>query len=106
MATKLPVTSDSPDYEFFTDLDTVTFLFRFKWIDRMNQWVLSVFDDQLSPVFEGWALVLGIDYIRLSADTRFPGGELRLVNYESEFTECGRNDLGETCQLVYIPEGE
>lgn len=77
----------------------------FHFNERSLQWHLSMFDQNDSAIFEGFALVLGIDYLRLVTDSRLPSeGDPILVLDDSTATdtECGFDDLGERCNLYYI----
>ena len=97
----VPLNSDLPDYQVTADLNGTTYIFGLRFSNRDGYWFLSLFDEDESPIFEGLRLVLGIDYCEMFSDERIPEGALQLFNYASPYTECGRDDLGESCQLVF-----
>ena len=98
----MPVNSDNSHYDFFIDLEDITYNFEFKYNTRMDRWIMNISDSDLNPIIQGMALVLGLEYLSLYTTDRKPPGQLILFNFENEFVECGRNDLGNSCKLIYI----
>jgi len=99
-AVQIQFNAESADQQVTTDIGGETFIFRMKWNTRAEQWFLSMFDQEESPIFEGIAFVIGLNYFELVTDQRFPTGALYAINYKDD-TECGRDDLNVNVFLVY-----
>lgn len=98
---KIPFDTTLADQKLTVSLDGTDYTFRVRWNDRSELWYLSLYDELGSAIFEGMALVLGIDYFDLVVDTRLPQTEgLRLFRMQGA-GECGRDDLGNNCILIY-----
>jgi hypothetical protein len=76
----------------------------FHYNERLSRWFLSLFDQDDEAIFEGYALLLGIDYLRLVRDERLPEGSLVLDDSTGANAECGVDDLGQRCNLFYITD--
>jgi len=76
----------------------------FHYNERLERWFLSLFDQDDEAIFEGYALLLGIDYLRLVRDERLPEGSLVLDDSTGANAECGFDDLGQRCNLFYITD--
>jgi len=99
-AYQIPFDTSFPDQQLTVDLGDETFIFRMKWNTVAEQWYLSMYDQENSPIFEGIAFVLGLNYFELVTEQRFPTGLLYAFNYNND-TECGRDDLNVNVFLVY-----
>ena len=97
---QIPFDTTEADQQLTVDLGTESFIFRIKWNTRSEQWFLSMYDKEQSPLFEGLAFVLGINYFEIVTDQRFPTGALYTFNYNDD-TECGRDDLNVNNFLIY-----
>ena len=97
---KIPFDTNYADQSLTCELDGESFIFRARYNTRSEMWYLSIYDETNDPIFEGLALVLGINFFELVTDERLPAGDLRLFRVYGT-GECGRNDLNEDCQLVY-----
>lgn len=98
---KLPVTSDSADQKFSSEMAGETFVFRVKYNTRASKWHLSISDENESPIFSGATLALGVNYLELYTDERLPDGILYVFNFESPFVEPTRENLGSDVFLVF-----
>ena len=98
---QLPVTSDSANYEFKTTLDDVVYSFSFRFNTRMGRWIMDVKTEDGINLVLGLPLLIGVKLLNQFADIRLPQGDLFMINLEDEFVDCGRNDLGENCLLLY-----
>lgn len=74
----------------------------FHYNERLTRWFISMFDQDDSAIFEGYALLLGLDYIRMVRDDRLPDGVLLLDDSTGTGTECDFEDLGQRCNLFWI----
>ena len=58
-------------------------------------------DENEVDIFNGIALMLGINYFNLFTDERFPTGSLFAFNFENDTTEATRDNIGEDYFLIY-----
>lgn len=98
---ELPVRSDIYDYEFRTSLDGTIYTIRTHYNTRMNRWVMDFKTADNIPIVLGIPLLLGTSLLSNYSDDRLPKGLLFLINIESENEECGMDDLGKNCLLLY-----
>jgi len=98
---QLPVHSDIGNYEFKTDLEGTRFTFALRYNTRAARWIMDVKQSDGTILLAGLPLVLGTDLIGRFQDVNLPQGNLFLINLGSQYTECGRDDLGENCLLMY-----
>ena len=98
---QLPVRSDLPNYEFKTQLDGVKYIFAFRYNARAGRWIMDIKSSSDAMLLAGIPLVAGVDLLARFQRADIPGGNLFLVNLESEYSECGRYDLGENVLLMY-----
>lgn len=98
---QLPVNSDGGNYEFKTELDGVKYTLSFRFNTRLSQWIMDMATSDGTILLAGIPLLLGIDLLARFQSADIPQGNLFLINLESEYSECGRNDLGTNCLLMY-----
>lgn len=102
----LPVLeTPKPFYEFIVDLDGSDYLIRLEWNQRSG-WYLGLSDAEASPIFSPRKLVVDTNLLRTITDDRRPLGMLKLLDMSDQHLECGYEDLGQRCLLVYIPLAE
>lgn len=98
---KIPVTSDEASYKILCDLDGASYVLRFDWNGRSQRWVMGVYDAEENPLAVG--LVLNVNYPLIGPYQigGLPPGEMILFDTSEKKQECGRNDLGNRCELIY-----
>lgn len=97
----LPISSDEGYYSFDVELEGEIYIFYLRYNNRAEKWVISMYDSNEDPIFQGLYLVLGYDYFNSFYDSRLPSGNLVLVNIESANEEPTRDNLGTNCKLLY-----
>lgn len=90
------------NFSIRVNLGSDVYRLSFHYNERLTRWFLSMYDQDDSAIFEGYALLLGLDYLRMVRDDRLPDGILILDDSTSTGTECGFDDLGERCNLYYV----
>ena len=98
---QLPVHADYSHYEFKTVLDGIKYGFVLRWNTRAGYWILDIKSSDETVLLSGIPLLIGVDLLAICQYADIPQGKLFLVNLESEYTECGRDDLGENVLLMY-----
>lgn len=87
-------------------LDDVSYLLDFGWNERYQQWDLSILLPDETVILSGIKLVLNYQLFDTFEYLALPPGELYCVDTTEKETEVTRDNLGDTVQLVYIPEAE
>lgn len=80
----------------------------FAYNQRMDRWVLSIFDSRDQPVVVGAPVLLMVDLLKYAAPGLRPRGTLLCwwkTNAESA-REPGEKDLGAWCEIVYFERVE
>ena len=104
---KLSVSSEFPKFRFNTELDEETFIFSFRLNERMDRWVMSIFDATETPLIMGIPVLLGIpSFYDQFKNPALPKGRLFPINPESANTEAGSEDLGKSVFIYYSDEGD
>lgn len=103
---KLPVSSEFPKFRFNTELDKETFIFSFRLNERMNRWVMNVFDATETPLIMGTPVLLGVPFYEQFKNPSLPKGRLFAINPESANVEAESEDLGKSVFIYYSDEGD
>lgn len=98
---RIPVDSSASSYKVRMDLEGEEFVFKLYFNERMNRWLLSIYDANEEPILMGIALNVDGSLIGRYSDPRLPPGELIFYDTSAQFREGGRNDLGDRCLLLY-----
>ena len=98
---QLPVNSDNSNYSFKVDLDDSTYMFRFRFNTRLDKWLMDIATEDEINLLVGIPLLPGTLLSSRFTDSRLPQGRLFIFNTVDENRECGRNDLGNDCLLLY-----
>ena len=94
-----------PDFTVQADLDDVTYTLRFRWNNRAEFWWLSVLDETGTVLYAHVKAVVNFPYATYRA-TPIPPGALVLVDTSGKGHECGFEDLGARCALLYFTASE
>lgn len=103
---KLPVSSEFPKFKFNTELDTETFIFSFRFNERMDRWIMNISDATEIPLIMGIPVLLGVPFYEQFKNPSLPKGRLFAINPESANTEAGSEDLGKSVFIFYSDEGD
>ena len=98
---QLPLRNDVPAFTFQTDLDSVTFIFKFRHNSRMDRWAFDIQTANAEPIISGIPVLAGTSLLKRFEDDRLPEGELFVLNKEDETASPGRNDLQENVFILY-----
>jgi hypothetical protein len=107
---QIPISSDSPSYEFKVLLETVNYTLRVEYSARSDAWSLSIMDEVGNPLIMGMALVAGVDLNGRHVAAKGPPGNFFLVDTQNGKSDPGEDDLGKRFQLFYrestTPDGQ
>lgn len=102
MIYRVPITPGVPDQEFELELQGTTYVLRFRWNDRRQQWTLELSDANRDLLLVR-PVVLGVWVLsRFAANLRLPPGDFLLLDTATPAAEPGLNDLGARVQLYYL----
>lgn len=98
---RIPIDETAALFKIRTVLDTVEVVLRFEWNGRENRWTLHILDAQENPLLMGLVLNINSELIERFEIPGLPPGLLVLYDTSDKNQECGRNDLGKRCVLMY-----
>jgi hypothetical protein len=97
---EIPLTA-YPDTSQQTDLDGVTFSFRFRWSDRGQSWHMDLRTLNGDPIVLGVRLVNGFPLLRRVVKTGRPAGELALIDMTGRGEDPDFAGFGTRWRLLY-----
>ena len=97
----IPTTSIDSSYKIRTVLDEIELVLLFNWVERVERWHLSIYDASDVPLLMGLPLNVDTELLTRFEIEGLPFGKLFLYDQGGTSVECGRNDLGDRCQLIY-----
>ena len=95
-----------PSYTFQITLDSEIFRFTFDWNTSYEFWTLSIADFAGTILLAGMKVVINYPLIRRYGSAVLPKGEIVAVDTTGKLQRIGRDDLGVSVQLVYVPRDE
>ena len=99
----IPIALGVPDQAQTTTLDGRPFRFRFRWIGRIERWMLDLETDAGAPILRCKGLVLGSDILRQTRhNPEAPQGVLAVVDTLGAGVEAGLYTLGARHLVIYF----
>ncbi|HCU24078.1 MAG TPA: hypothetical protein DF383_03595 [Deltaproteobacteria bacterium] len=98
---QIPVEATEPSFKKRIDLGARAYVFHFYFNERMSRWVMSVYDADEQPIVVGIVMVIDSSLTGRYSDPRLPEGEIILYDSSETHQECGYEDLGNRCLLIY-----
>ena len=97
----IPINSNSPSYKMRTTLGNDEYVFKIDWNERLSRWMFSLYDAQDNPLVVGLYLRVNFDLLSRFKINGMPSGMLMLYDASGSGEECGRNELGTRCKLLF-----
>lgn len=108
MTVRLPVTQEGARFQFFCELDGISYSFLFRWNDRDGAWYLEIGDGGGAALVSGIKVVIDIWLLKairgLSAG--LPPGDFIAFDTANLDTDAGFEDLGRRVQILYFTADE
>ena len=98
---RIPVTPDEPAFKIRTTLEGRDFVLAFNFNGRMNRWTIGFYDANETPIAIGIPMNIDSSLLRLYVQSELPPGELILFDTSERHIECGRDELGKRCEVLY-----
>lgn len=98
---QIPADAIEASYSLRTQLDGIDVLLRFEWNDRMERWKISFYTPTDEPLLVGIPMQINLELIERFEIPGLPPGQLLLFDTSEKNLECGRDDLGGRCLLLY-----
>lgn len=95
-----------PEIEYEVELDGQVYRLRYKWVTRQERWMLDILTQAGEPLLTGKFLNVGMPMGWRYVDARLPRGNLMLVDNDGSGQECGFEELGFRCQMMYLTADE
>lgn len=104
---RVPIKVTSPDFSFPIELDGKTWIFRFRWNHRLEQWVLDVHNADGKALLLGKGVVINVPLLNRFAYLGVPSGILMaLPSSPEDHTRIAYEDLGARVELFYMTAAE
>lgn len=98
---EIPITDTESSFKIRTVLESIELVLRFDWNSRMEIWHLSILDSAETNLLMGLPMYVNRELISRFKINGLPPGRLMLYDASDTITECGRDDLGSRCKLIY-----
>ncbi len=95
-----------PTYDYTILLEDVLYRFVLKYRDRLDRWYMDIYDADDNALLLGKKLSVNTPLLEIYQIAGLPPGEIALIDLSGDGPECGFEDLGVRCELVYILESE
>jgi len=82
------------------------FLLDFHWNTLNSFWVMSIYNSNRVPVVLGIKIVPNYNLTKQYVYSSMPLGDILCQNFQNQWGEIGRFDMGKTTELVYYEPGE
>ncbi len=96
----IPLEKNTAFYEYTTDLDGLSYIFKFKYNSRSKRFSLTVKDDSENDLLTDLVLVMGTNFVRFNQEGLF-SGMLFLVNFRENNVECDIDNSSIDVELIY-----
>jgi len=108
MALIIPIDETIARFKFRMPLEDVFYVFEIEWSDVAEAWYLNLLSSTDEQLVVGVKLVVDYDLLGLYSQAllNIPQGVLMLYDTSGKGLECGRDDLGKRCLLMYQPSSE
>lgn len=106
MSVVIPFFNTESNFRQEIILDNESYLFDFTWNERSEQWSMSILQPDETPLIYGVKLVLAYSLLDQFEYLDLPPGEFYCVDTTGDEIEVNRDNIGDTVELVYIPEAE
>ncbi len=94
-----------PDTTQQSDLDGVTYSFRFRWNQRSARWHMDLSTLDGSPIASGIALVPSFPLLRRLTHPSRPPGEIYLIDLAGQAESPTLEEFGTRFALFYVESG-
>jgi len=101
MIFEIPLNSENASFKIRTILDDVEVVLLINWNDRIERWVLSIFDPSEVPLISGLPLHINTELLERFEVIGLPPGKMMLFDTTLQFIECPRDGLGDKYKLLY-----
>lgn len=99
-------TDRQPSYDFTITLSDVLYRVILRYKDRLDRWYLYLYDADDAPLLLGKKLSVDTELLAQYEIEGLPPGEIVLWDSSTAGAECGFEDLGVRCLLMYITPAE
>ena len=98
---EIPTDNSSPAFTFNSSLDGNNYQFEFRWNDRVNLWIFSMFDDEDNPLFLGKPYQTGVNFLQQISSVKAPRGFLFCDNANVVGKDADRFTIGVNVKFYY-----
>lgn len=98
---EIPIETRDPSFRIRTVLDDVEMFMQMQWNSRVERWHLDILDSNENPLLMGIPMNIDTELIDRFEIPGLPPGKLVLFDTSLKGAECGSEELGERCKLIY-----
>jgi len=91
-----------PEYDYTIQLGDDTFRVVLRYAERTDRWYLYLYDAADEPLLLGKRLSIDTPLLETYQIPGLPPGDIAIWDTSDSGVECGYEDLGRRCHLVYL----
>lgn len=95
-----------PRYDYTILLSDVLYRIVLKYKGRVDRWYMTIYDSNDNRLLAGKKLTVNTPLLETYQIEGLPPGEIGLRDTSGAEAECGEQDLGVRCELIYILPSE
>lgn len=101
---EIPIQREEYRFEIRTSIDDVEYVLFFYWLERQERWCMDIKDANGDDLTLGIVLNVDRELIRQYTIEGMPSGMLFLMDMTDAHEECGIDELGDRCKLIYVSD--
>ena len=97
---EIPLNADDASFKIRTILEEIELILRFDFNSRQAKWHIMILTADETPLIS-CPMNINSEFLSRFKKTGLPPGKLILYDTSGGIVECGRDDLGDRCKLLY-----
>jgi hypothetical protein len=97
---RIPLDPTVPAFSFFTELESISYQFNFRWNSRIESWIFDIYDDTQTAVQLGVPYDLDVVLLKQNVRDNRPPGDFAGLSSEGTIY-ASRFDLGVENRFLY-----
>ena len=106
MSVLIPTTGIDRQQDLEVTIDTVSFILRFQWLERVARWSVDFLEADETPIRAGRLLRPNFPLNDRFANDRLPDGVFVAIRKDGGSEPFGLGDLAAECWFFFVPSDE
>ena len=99
---EIPMDNRDAYFEYFVDLEGISYKLLYRWNGRVENWIFDIFDDQDVAVQTGNPYYVSIILLAQNVRTNRPPGQFAAVNEAEDGLNPDRFGIGGDVKFIYL----